>query len=97
MNKNAEGTSSQLNIPSIITNHPTSDGEDDEDDQNHTFTATINADADKEPVVNQYKMKLLEELRLIDEKKRRIEKDTEIPQESEKQTSSVASEKRKEI
>ena len=67
MSKNAEGTSSQLNIPSIITNHPNSDGEDNEDDQNHTFTATINADV--EPVVDQYKMRLLEELRLIDEKK----------------------------
>ena len=88
MNKNAEGTSSQLNIPSIITNHPNSDGEDNEDDQNHTFTATINADT--EPVVVQYKMRLLEEVRLIDEKKQRLEKDTgilrpETPLKSEKQ------------
>ena len=87
--KAGEG-SKNLGIPSITissenTQPQNSDDNTDDEDQNATFGGFNQAIGSEEPVVNRYKMKLLEELRQIDEKEKRIEEDTEMPQQSEKQ------------
>ena len=75
---------SSISISSENTQPQNSDDNTDDEDQNATFGGFNQAIGSEEPVVNRYKMKLLEELRQIDEKEKKIE-DTEITQQSEKQ------------